>query len=669
MTDPRLSIRGLRLVASIVLVASLSPGIGGWALTLSAILVANALPFPKRITSTSLGQVASAHSVLAVVGLFGLMTLDSGMRPIYLLAIALAVTMSAWLQRSLAFGDAVIVGDVAIIACTEFAGRTIAGSTIGVNGSLAVVGASVVMLSIVVAQFVPHASPFEHLSGRSVPLAHPARFAAPALAGAMVIALGAGSVAGALPEMTTPWNSPFQWSAGARDGSSLRGHPGLGGDRLDAGDTPFLDNEIAIRVESDEPMYWRGTTYDSYDGRYWRDLSSAKPYTMSGGGVTLNEGRTDSRAEERLVTFTLEQSGLEVFLAADQLSTLYYEPFHGTWDRNDNSIRPDEPLKAGAQWTVASSILVVSADDLRASSEDAYTPDAILEAYAFEDDISDETIALAASITGGATTRYDKVAALEDWFDANVEYTRDVADVPDGVDPVDRLLFESRVGYCEQIATAMAVMLRSQGIPTRIAVGYVPGEFDDSTGEWISRGRDAHAWTEVYFPGIGWQGFDPTSGVPLAGEEPPRPESTGDGTPGPTGESPGLAERWDELLENHPVVVGLIGGTTVVLLVLVLVAALRPRRSNRAKAQWRLDHMGRRLDLDWPESATLRDRIDDLGRYGIDAEILDRVQAAIEWSQFGPEDERAAQVRISGALDELERAIEQRLAEIVRLRE
>jgi hypothetical protein len=66
-------------------------------------------------------------------------------------------------------------------------------------------------------------------------------------------------------------------------------------------------------------------------------------------------------------------------------------------------------------------------------------------------------------------------------------------------------------------------MARTLGIPARVATGYVPGERDRVTEEWVVRASDAHAWVEVWFPGLGWQGFDPTAEVPLSGESTPSP--------------------------------------------------------------------------------------------------------------------------------------------------
>ena len=77
-------------------------------------------------------------------------------------------------------------------------------------------------------------------------------------------------------------------------------------------------------------------------------------------------------------------------------------------------------------------------------------------------------------------------------------------------DPIAQFLFERRQGHCEYFASAMAVMLRTVGIPSRLVNGFRGGEFNDLTGSYIVRARDAHSWVEAYFPGSGWITFDPT---------------------------------------------------------------------------------------------------------------------------------------------------------------
>ncbi len=113
---------------------------------------------------------------------------------------------------------------------------------------------------------------------------------------------------------------------------------------------------------------------------------------------------------------------------------------------------------------------------------------------------------------------YDKIGAIERWLTANVQYDLDAPVPPAGADAVDEFLFGSRRGFCEQISTALVVLLRSIGVPAREAAGYAAGQRDPVAGVWVVRGEDAHAWAEVWFPTTGWQAFDPTASVPLAGD-------------------------------------------------------------------------------------------------------------------------------------------------------
>jgi hypothetical protein len=117
--------------------------------------------------------------------------------------------------------------------------------------------------------------------------------------------------------------------------------------------------------------------------------------------------------------------------------------------------------------------------------------------------------ALAAKITTGARTPYDKAAAIENYLHAHYGYTLDLRGDP-GTDPLAYFLFQKRAGHCEYFATAMAVLLRVSGVPSRYVTGFLPGEYNDVGGDYIVRARDAHSWVEVYFPSYGWVPFDPT---------------------------------------------------------------------------------------------------------------------------------------------------------------
>ena len=83
-----------------------------------------------------------------------------------------------------------------------------------------------------------------------------------------------------------------------------------------------------------------------------------------------------------------------------------------------------------------------------------------------------------------------------------------------GDDPLAHFLFVTRAGHCEYFATAMAILLRTLGIPSREVNGFLPGEYNNLAGDYIVRASDAHSWVEVYFPNNGWVTFDPTPPAP-----------------------------------------------------------------------------------------------------------------------------------------------------------
>jgi hypothetical protein len=108
----------------------------------------------------------------------------------------------------------------------------------------------------------------------------------------------------------------------------------------------------------------------------------------------------------------------------------------------------------------------------------------------------------------------------------SLTYSHDIDAPPRGRDGVDYFLFDSKAGYSAYFASAMAVMLRTVGVPARLAVGYAPGEYDPEVGRILVRDSDSHGWVQVYFPRYGWIDFEPTATFPVpsrllnAGAEP-----------------------------------------------------------------------------------------------------------------------------------------------------
>ncbi len=126
----------------------------------------------------------------------------------------------------------------------------------------------------------------------------------------------------------------------------------------------------------------------------------------------------------------------------------------------------------------------------------------------------------AIAVAGKARTPYAAAIDLESWFRSRggFRYT----DHPSvfGPAPLVGFVAETRAGYCQYFAGAMALMLRYLGVPARVAVGFSSGSYDAKTGVWTVTDHDAHAWVEVWFRGYGWLPFDPTpsTGRPELGE-------------------------------------------------------------------------------------------------------------------------------------------------------
>jgi transglutaminase-like putative cysteine protease len=179
-------------------------------------------------------------------------------------------------------------------------------------------------------------------------------------------------------------------------------------------------------------------------------------------------------------------------------------------------------LQAPYSYSVTEAIPNVDVQDLQAAGTDypawltpyinLYQDGRIAQGYSVERDT--EIAALAKSIVqaAGATTPYDQAKAIESWFIAKgrFSYTLTPPKTPTGVRPLDYFLFTSKKGFCQDFSTAMNVMLRTLGIPSRQMSGYGQGNFDEKTHQYIVNAVEAHSWVEVFFPGYGWIPFEPT---------------------------------------------------------------------------------------------------------------------------------------------------------------
>jgi transglutaminase-like putative cysteine protease len=274
------------------------------------------------------------------------------------------------------------------------------------------------------------------------------------------------------------------------------------------------DDTVVMKVRASRPDICRGQTFDVWDARRWTQ-SDTKPRPVRGARpLQLPDGRQDG--QELLQTFYVKRPGPNLVFGAYAPSELWF-PDNTVFVLSDGTVRAGVELGAGAVYTVVSRRPPVTADLLRQADGAPVAAD-IVQRYAGAPVTTARVRQLARAVTASAPTTFDKVRALETWMGAHTEYSLDAPPLPRRADAVDRFLFVDRVGFCEQIGTSLVVMLRSLGIPARLAAGYAPGERNPFPGLYEVRASDAHVWAEVWFPGVGWQGFDPTAHVPLAGE-------------------------------------------------------------------------------------------------------------------------------------------------------
>ncbi|MGM0578183.1 MAG: transglutaminase TgpA family protein [Myxococcota bacterium] len=152
---------------------------------------------------------------------------------------------------------------------------------------------------------------------------------------------------------------------------------------------------------------------------------------------------------------------------------------------------------------------VVSRDAERLREAEGALPDGLPKLYLQTPDELDPAVeALARAVTADAETAYDKAAALERHLKSNYAYTTEGGHDPKR--PLEDFLLERKSGHCEYFATAMALMLRTVDVPTRIVNGFYGGDYNAVGDYYAIRQADAHSWVEVLFPEYGWVTFDPT---------------------------------------------------------------------------------------------------------------------------------------------------------------
>ncbi|MBW3588987.1 MAG: DUF3488 and transglutaminase-like domain-containing protein [Actinobacteria bacterium] len=256
-------------------------------------------------------------------------------------------------------------------------------------------------------------------------------------------------------------------------------------------------------VKADAPAYWRLTSLNRFDGHTWELQGD---FERAGRRIELRNPPVSPGAEmtQNYRIFGLAGSWVPAAYAPRSINGLkiLVDPVRDTL--LTDSLVPE------TRFTVVSVMPAPTAEQLQAAGVSG-GPSEFLE---LPSNLPPQIQELSRQIAQRAATPYDQALAIQEYL-RRFTYSEEV---PPGhsADYLVRFLFQLKSGYCEQFAGSMAVMLRTLGIPARVAVGFLPGQ---QTGDTFTiTNREAHAWPEAFFSGVGWVAFEPT---PRAEAAPP----------------------------------------------------------------------------------------------------------------------------------------------------
>ncbi len=289
------------------------------------------------------------------------------------------------------------------------------------------------------------------------------------------------------------------------------------------------DTSVVMRIKTGGPvnypmLRWRGIALSTFDGHRWyskgnrRELRAANQEGWIPLGSPLDL-KVPIAGQMRYVVLLQPLASDALFAPAQVMQmrgnfsgdagTYFGSARHSTLGV-DSSDSIFNPARNFSQIRYEGLSLLPVARPAKARNAGTDYPAEIRETYLeLPDNLDPRIPQLAKKITAAAGNPYDKSIQMESYLRRNFGYTLNLAGKP-GADPLAQFLFVTKAGHCEYFASAMAVMLRTLGIPSREVNGFLPGEFNDVAGDYIVRASDAHSWVEAYFPGSGWITFDPT---------------------------------------------------------------------------------------------------------------------------------------------------------------
>lgn len=436
----------------------------------------------------------------------------------------------------------------------------------------------------------------------------------------------------ALPGLREPvWVSPTGDRPGTGGEGSVSVDP-FASLRRDLVDNPERE-VMRYRTTASDPGYLRLISLDAFDGVTWRasDVPVRVPIAQPLGAPETPGVSGVSTSTWDIRVSDLDNAQLPVPFAAATIAPLD-EPLdeRWTWDPLSRTVGGSGVSSQDAAYAVESYDIAPTRAELRAA--DMRAPDPLVPYLQLPEGLTPDLASLADEVTAGARTPYARAQAMITWFTETGGFTYSTSVVsPPGVDPLQSFLDE-RVGYCQQYAGTMALMAREVGIPSRVIVGFTAGSSNED-GEYVVQARNAHAWPELWFSGVGWVRFEPT---PRAGGGVVQPDYSRDRSDAPTPDVPvpdevpvpetpeAIAPPTGGASAGSPPMMALLAGALVILLAItpmVVVMVRRRRRTERTDPRQRIEQTWRDLgesltDLGWTWSAasTPRDAANALAR-------------------------------------------------------
>jgi transglutaminase-like putative cysteine protease len=334
----------------------------------------------------------------------------------------------------------------------------------------------------------------------------------------LLILVGAAAMFFLLPRMSAGYLGGYSFGTDFSTGFSDRVQLGRIG-QIQQSDAVVMHIQIDGDRDGKYALAWRGVALANFDGKNWSnpreqyvlypDPDGSFTIPLLGQGAATVRGQKTRGRQTQLIHYRvlMEPIGTNVFFLAP-----WARRVRGTYRTlqidTGGAVSDLDSQRSVSLYEADSDISTPSPEQLRAAAD--YPPQ-FASAYLQVPPLDSRIPRLAAQITGSASNNYDKAVAVERYLKTHYGYTLQLPRSPVG-DPLANFLFERKQGHCEYFASSMAVMLRTLRIPTRVVNGFRSDEFNDLTGNYVVRAKNAHSWVEAHFPGYGWVTFDPTPG-------------------------------------------------------------------------------------------------------------------------------------------------------------